>query len=200
RDSRAGAGSSSADRAQRPRARLERPASPAPRGGEVPREAQRAAPVRPAVQRVAWPGLPAAGRRVGREEARRGARRRGVRGPREAGGGARWGPRTGAWPASAVAREEGGVGRAGRGARGGGGGGGAGAAGGGGAGGAGGGGGGGGAGGGAGGGGGGGGAAMGPENRGMAGVRGGAGAGVGGAGGAGGARGGAGGRGATAGP
>src|SRR5437899_13091233 len=50
--------------------------------------------------------------------------------------------------------------------------------------------------------GGGGGAAMGPENRGMAGVRGGAGAGVGGAGGAGGAGagGGAGGRGATAGP
>src|SRR5881396_4450487 len=44
------------------------------------------------------------------------------------------------------------------------------------------------------------GAAMGPENRGMAGVRGGAGAGVGGAGGAGGAGGGAGGRGATAGP
>ena len=41
---------------------------------------------------------------------------------------------------------------------------------------------------------------MGPENRGMAGVRGGAGAGVGGAGGAGGAGGGAGGRGATAGP
>src|SRR5438876_12102064 len=46
------------------------------------------------------------------------------------------------------------------------------------------------------------GAGMGPENRGMAGVRGGAGAGVGGAGGAGGAGagGGAGGRGATAGP
>src|SRR5207244_6241406 len=65
-------------------------------------EARRAASVRPAVQRVAWAGLPAAGRRVAREEARRVAReeaRRGAR-PREARG-PRWGPRTGAWPASA---------------------------------------------------------------------------------------------------
>src|SRR2546426_12833959 len=70
----------------------------------VPREAQRAAPVRPAVQRVAWPGLPAAGRRVGRGEARRGARRRGGRGAGEGGGGGGGGPGTGGGPGPRVRR------------------------------------------------------------------------------------------------